>query len=87
MSTNHSENELTIEQKAAIAFHAELEGKTWLEVVDERFPNFSELSKEEMKESLAMIDRAMAQMDAGGGRDALEALEQLGAKYGFTIDK
>ena len=87
MSTDHSEIQLTPEQQVAIALHADREGKNWSELIEDRFPVLMELNEEEMQASLAMIDRGIAEVDAGGGHDAVEALKKLGAKHGFPLDE
>jgi hypothetical protein len=43
------------------------------------------LSPGELEESLAMCDRGMAEIDAGGGREAREALLEIGRKRGFNL--
>jgi len=74
MSIDPTEIRLTPEHQAAIAFHAEQEGKVWTELIKERFPVFSELSEEDLQASLAMCDRGMAEIEAGKGMSIEEAL-------------
>lgn len=44
------------------------------------------LDQEELAASLAMCDRSMAELDAGGGVDAIAAMEQIGRERGFTTE-
>ena len=44
------------------------------------------LSEEELRASLEMCDRGMAEIDAGGGRDARQALLEIGRRRGFSLD-
>jgi len=87
MSIDHTEIRLSPEQQLAIAKHAEREGKSWTEVVAERFPDLPEPSKKELQESLAMLERGLKEIDSGGGHDAVEALKKLGIDYGFPVNE
>ena len=49
--------------------------------------DFALLSDEQLQASLAMCDRGMAEIDSGGGRDAREALLEIGRKRGFPLDR
>ena len=44
------------------------------------------LSEEQLRDSLAMCDRGMDEIAAGGGVDAREALLEIGRKRGFSLD-
>ena len=76
----------TPEHRAAIAFHAEQQCRDWSELIEESFPLLAEPDEKDLQESLAMCDRGMAEIDAGGGVEAVGALKQLGAKHGFSTD-
>ncbi len=43
------------------------------------------LSEEELRESIAMIERGNAEIEAGGGMDAEEAFQKIGEKHGFKL--
>jgi len=73
MSINPTDIQLTPEQQAAIAFHAEREGKDWPELLEEKFPALPPMSEEELQASLAMCDRGMAEIEAGQGMGIEEA--------------
>jgi hypothetical protein len=51
-----------------------------------RVVNLGPLSEEELRASLDSCDRGMAEIDAGGGRDAREALLEIGRRRGFSLD-
>lgn len=49
--------------------------------VDPRGP----LTDQERRDSLAQIDRSMAEFDAGGGQDAEEAFLKMASRRGFDL--
>lgn len=42
-------------------------------------------SDDALRASVEMCDRGMAEIDAGGGHDAVEALRKIGRKHGFSV--
>ena len=44
------------------------------------------MSEQELRASLEMCDRGMDEIDAGGGRDAREALLEIGRRRGYSLD-
>jgi len=42
------------------------------------------MTEEQLRQSVAELEAADATIDAGGGRDAREALLELGREFGFT---
>lgn len=44
-----------------------------------------QLAEEQLRQSVAELEAADASIDAGGGRDAREALLELGQKFGFQL--
>lgn len=41
---------------------------------------------DDLAASLAMCDRGMAELDAGGGKDAIAAMEEIGRQRGYSIN-
>jgi predicted transcriptional regulator len=85
MSINPTEIRLSPKLQAAIAHYAELEGKPWEEVLEDRFPTLEDPTSEELVESLTMCDRGMADAKAGRGTDAKEALARIADGLGLKL--
>ena len=45
------------------------------------------MSEQELRQSLNTCDRGMAEIDAGGGQDARQALLEMGRRRGFSVDE
>jgi len=87
MDINPTEIQLTPELQLAIAHYAELEGKPWEEILEDRFPLFEDPTSEELSASLAMCDQGMKDAKAGRGTDAKEAIAQIAGRLGLKLDR
>ncbi len=77
MNIDPTDIRLSPKLQVAIAHYAQLEGKDWEEVLEDRFPMFEEPTPDELAESLAMCDRGMADAKTGRGTDAKPAISQI----------
>lgn len=83
MNINPTEIQLTPQLQSAIAHYAELEGKQWEEVLQDRFPVLEEPTPGELSKSLTMCDSGMVDAQAGRGIDAKQAISQIVDRLGL----
>lgn len=87
MSIDYTSIQLTPQQQAAIALHAELEGKQWADLLEERFPILHELGEEEINANLANCDEGMQDVRAGRTRSLEEAIYSIASDLGLDLEK
>jgi hypothetical protein len=84
MQIDPTQIELTPKLRLAIAHYANLEGKQWEEVLEDRFPLLEEPTEAELAESLAMCDQGIADAQAGKGTDAKVAITEIANRLGLN---
>lgn len=82
MSIDPAEIQLTPKLRFAIAHYANLEGKQWEEILEDRFPLLNDPTSEELSKSLALCDQGMADAQSGRGTDAKAAIAQIADRFG-----